>query len=353
MSCFGAAAPYLAVVFDRVGRKVCEIGPRFNAEWNRVLDQTSTLTMEVNDDCCDCVPSARAHEISLFRDTDFRSPVWQGPVEDPTTVRNTLSLSAMDKSLYWYSRHTSADISHAGAPVDAAILFTELIAQAETGSPSGLVFTSSEPTGVLVERAIPANSAIGPHLDDLSNEAIDWTVVGLRVYAGGVTIPAGGALPLVVSNHWDDPPAVNERGPLTRVLVRAGSNILGIFPAGPAVADPVYGIIEEEIARPSIASQVEADAYAQSYYELHKGPQLNVITAASALSVRFPYDLADLIPGRLFPVLVDTGCREQLLTLRLMQVSVSIVSGVETSVKIDLQPPGTNEPTEIEPPGSA
>lgn len=343
---FGTAQPYLAVVFDRVGRKLCELGPRFNSTWTRDLDLTSTLTLEVTEDCCDCIPSSRAHEIALYRGGDLTQPVWQGPVENSTTTRKTLSITARDKSLYWYSRHSSADISHAGAAVDASVLFSELIAQAEAGSPSGLVFIPSALTGVMVERAIPAESDIGPHLDDLANEAIDWTVVGLLVYAGGVTTPAGGALPLVTSDHWDDPPSVVESGGMvTRVIVRAASDVLGIFPPGPAVPDPVYGIIEVEVPSPAVAKQPEADAFAQSYFERHRGPDLSIVTADSALSKRFPYSLADLIPGRLFPVLINSECREQLLILRLMQVTVNITSGAETSVKIDLQPIGTNQPT--------
>lgn len=345
MSCFGTGAQYLAVIFDREGRMVCEMPEVFDANWGRLLDKTSAASLTVVEDCCACVPTPQAHELALYRES-ADDPVWQGPITKVEHNRSHVVVSASDKSLRWFQRETSSDISHAGAPVDSAVLFSELIAQAEAGSPSGLAIVPSAPTGVTTERAITAPTMIGPILNDLSRGAIDWTIVGLRAYAGGVTTPAGGFLPLVTSEHWDDQPTVFDDGVklATRVIVRAGSNLLGIYPPGPAVADPVFGIIEVEIAKPDIASQPEADAAAKTFYELHKGPDVNIVTREAALSTRFPYELADLIPGRIFPVDVDTVCNEALLTLRLGEVDVTIVAGHEQSAKIDLQAIGTETP---------
>lgn len=347
MTDFGCSTEYSAGLFSRAsGALICRFDDRFDASWARKLDRTSDATITVKEDCCSCVPVPWAHEIGIYR-AGQAAPVWQGPVDEVDDSGRELRISAFDKSAYWYKRLTTASISHAGAPVDASVFFAELVAQAEAGAPSGLAFVPTSPTGVLIERVADIDQKIGPFLNDMADAAIDWTVVGLQAFAGGVTVPAGGALVLVTADHWDQetpPEVVTEgRSQITRVVVHAQGDITAIYPPGPAVADPVFGIVEEEISKPEIPSQAEADAYAQSYYDRHQGPQIHISTAGSSLSKRFPYGLPDLIPGRLFEVLVNSGCGERLLSLRLSAVSVDISGGHEESVKIDLQPVGQNE----------
>lgn len=347
MTGFGCSAPFEVGLFSRfTGALICRFDERFSGSFTRVLDRTSGATLTLTDACCACVPVPWAHEIGFYR-SGQTSPVWQGPVDSVTDTGREIAVTALDKSAYWYKRNTSADLSHAGAAVDAATLFSELVAQAEAGSPTGLLFVPSGPTGVMVTRVVPINQKIGPILDDLSNGAIDWTVVGLQAFAGGATVKAGGALVLATSDDWDPdelPEVVTDgHSQITRVVLHAQGDIVSIYPPGPAVADPDFGIIEEEISKIQIPSQAEADAYAKSYYERHQGPQVHISTARSAVSKRFPYEMADLIPGRLFNVLVNTSCVEQLLTLRLSQTTTTIVDGHEESVKIDLQPVGQDE----------
>lgn len=348
MTGFGCAASYEAALFSRAsGALICRFDPRFQGTWTRRIDRTSDADLTFRDSCCACVPTPWAHEVALYRDGD-PTPVWIGPVTAVVDTGRELQVSASDRSAFWYRRETSASISHAGAPVDASVLFSELVAQAELGSPSGLTFLPTT-TGVLVDRVVPINQKIGPVLDDLANGAVDWTVVAYQAFAGGVTIPAGGALVLVTSDAWEQenlPEVVTDgTSQTTRVVVHAAGDITAIFPPGPAVPDPIFGIIETEIPKSQISSQTEADAYAQSFYERHQGPQVHISTARSALSKRFPYELSDLIPGRLFNVLVNTSCVEELLTLRLSQVTTDISEGHEEAVMIDLQPIGQNSET--------
>jgi len=345
---FGRSTGYSAAMFSRAsGALICAFNERFDGNWTRKLDKTSTVDLTVTDSCCSCVPVPWAHEIALYR-AGQREPVWQGPVDSVTDTGREIRVTGLDKSGYWYKRATSADLSHAGAPVDAAVLFSELVAQAELGSPSGLAFVPSGPTGVQVTRVLPTNQKIGPALDDLANGAIDWTVVGLRAYAGGVTISAGGALVLTTADDWTEqerPEIITDgTSQVTRVILHGQGAITAIYPPGPAVPDPIFGIVEEEISRPQIASQSEADAYARSYYDRHQGPQVHISTARAALSKRFPYEMADLIPGRLFNVLVNTACADRLLTLRLSALIAEIVAGHEAAVRIDLQPVGKEKP---------
>lgn len=346
---FGCSAGYTVGLFSRMsGALICLLDERADISWGRRLDRSSTAQVTIRDDCCSCIPIPWAHEIGIYRDGQDQ-PVWQGPVTGPTEqTGRQLVIAASDKSGYWYRRDTSLVHSHAGAPVDAGTLFANLVADAETGVPSGLIFTPVSPTGTMVERTINTSEKIGPHLDDLANDGIDWTVVGLQCYAGGVTISAGGALPLETRDHWEDPPTVTSDGrqQATRVLVHAQGSILGVWPPGPPVVDPVFGILEEDISRPNIANQAEADAYAQSYYLRHQGPVVGITTGQSVLSKRFPYGMADLIPGRLFNVLVNTECQDTLLTLRLAELNVDASNGAETAVRIDLQPVGQMDPVE-------
>lgn len=363
-------ATYEVAVQDRSTGAVLG-GCRFTegtASFNRGLNIISQaeITTPSRGCECECIPEDRSAELAFYRSDQPEEPVWVGPitrvVDDPAA--NTIRIAAFDR-LYWAEgAPASRDIVYS-APneIDIVELFDQLMTEAVNYEDPvidryfGGKFGALPPLGgLLVESSLQQNESVWSVIAGLSKSALDFTMVGPHLYWGSPTIPIERGSP-ITSDAWETPPIIDrDFGSVgSRVIVTIGGGLKGIYPPLTETETATAGGKRTLfVADTSLNTQAEADAKAKDVYDQNSAPVDFVITGDGSLSSRFPGTVADLVPGRLYPVTAFGQCLqtdEDLL--QLFNVVVEIGSRslpgqrmTEARVAADFAKPGVESSAE-------
>lgn len=390
-------AKYGVMVVDKITRatvaRLPEVGWHLTYDYR--IDRTSEAQLEINvgpggvgEECCSQLGHVGhwMHELVIFREGSNRE-VWGGPVTKLRDApgRGTFTIQAQDRSAWWWRRAIVRDLHYSGATAtDATRVFMDLLREAEQtgGTPSWrlpydpvrLVMDGRE-TGVIVDGKVLTASEIvmvGPEIQALSDSVLDWTVIGRTCYVGSMVIELD-PLPILAQDHWlEQDPEIEWDGDnvATQVQVLGARGIRGEWPIGQIVHPrwPQYGSHTLRVSDPKITDQAVATERARTLWELNQQPTLCVVSSGGSLGPSAPVIPSQLVPGRLTRVGFDTSCfvtstrlaqsrasgvlqyvaydsgipRDLVVQQRIVQTTVEVEDSEEVSVRVDLQPPGTD-----------
>lgn len=314
--------------------------PVISGTATRKKDDTSTasLTLAASADCCTVVEGINplAHELLIFRGDD-PDPWWVGPVcqIDQDLFQNRIRISAKDLTKWFDLRVFHQD--HAWTDEDLATIMVEMINDGLDLGPvadnPGIQFSIS-PTGVLYSTDVRAavRQTIGQGIRSLSDQGIDWTMIGRVFWAFRHTSAPKG--PTLTAASFTKPPK------LRRSADTYGSHYYALGTSGVAGFggnyDPYYGLVERIIADPNISNNFDADNRAQSAADQSNVGSFIDPNTTSSLSPRSLLEFSDLIPGCVFPVSLP-GCPDTDEYLRLCDVRVKWTTSTE-EVQLGMQP---------------
>lgn len=327
---------------------------------NKPLDNTGQANLSIpiaaasGSGCCEIFNEAEPwrDEVIIYRNSDV---VHVGPLV--TIQAGDGGGSAFSQDLFfWLSRRfLEEDFFFFG---DVSDIFERIIevAMAPDNSPNLTVVTHE--TGEEAVRQfkgtdfIPAMNVIS----ELSRTALDYTMIGRTVYAGGAevfTSPSSPATPLIL----------HDGGVLKATLTRDGAALAtdvsvygGAMQDGPHVtvthgrateAIEVFGLVQQTFTELTILDTPSADANALTRLRSML-PTPTRLTATLSPFAGFEY--SDLIPGRRVDVRLANaaGCGSIDQVMRLVNVSCDVgfdASGFTEDIKVDLIPLGTSEAT--------
>lgn len=326
------------------------------AEFGAVLDDISTAYVTItapsdNDGVAGAQLTEWVDELVFYREGN-PEPVWLGPIVGSSESMSELTIRAVDRLGSIGDRRSP--ISHPAlgrsAPtVDPHDLALWLLSAAEQQGPLGLrlidpPYASTPP---LVTADIAAGDLLWDALRDLADSAIDFTVMGPRLYFGAPTIQLTDLPQLDTRLHWLEDGAAIEtdaRNMATEIEVLGGGGAVAYWPVYPDPVSPLFRplrLIRENVTSEAELERIARDAWAQS-----QSPTTTVLTDPS-LSPEAPVAVEDLIPGRLVTVHHLRGERELFIRQRLVASTVSVQTIVgdsggwalaEMSVQVELEP---------------
>lgn len=339
MSALGCGE-HVVYLYDRCNeRMVCEVEGVTSVEWSRVLDDTSEATVEVavsgiSPACCGCLGDARswATEVVITRGDET---VWVGPIVRLTYTSSTVTINARDSSAWLNRRVPHADLAFVAT--DLAEIAEALVSDAlEPDGGCVLDVTTLASTGILGDREYVENIGyVGDHLDDLSRNGLDWTVVGRRMLLGPEECFGFGES-LYDEHFLGDIQVVEDGLSLCTRAVVEGDGVVGT--AGGV--DPFFGLVECYTQEDSVLDLASANASAATIVDGQNPPPVAlVIPPDSALRPETPIGINELIPGVCFGVATSSTCRELSATLRLTTLRVLVAQDGSETIGVTLAPP--------------
>lgn len=325
--------------------------------WGRVVDDISSVESDLALSCrlpSDLRPGR--HEVSVYRDG---ARVWVGPLLDITSSGGTTKIIAKDR-LWWSTvRLLRNDHISTGAPVDAGVLFGEVLADAYAADNScGFTWTASA-CGVSVERDWPSRNRQNAYeaLSDLATAAVDFTVIDGALRSSGVQINTP-SVPSVTNDAFTEVPALtmsvdtfqnhavvvgqaaaavqpyNEDGAPT-----ATDNYVEVIGDADSVASIAdFGLVERRFDRGEISDGDSAYSAARSYIDHASN---GVVNFSGALLPDFPIGISEMIPGAQFDADITTDSGLHVIgRFRLQSFSETLNAG-ETNSTITAIPVGT------------
>lgn len=327
----------------------------------RDLNGTSDADFQVIDPsgslCCDCDYQAGRDELVVERvpdKTGKANRVWVGPVTSLSTdnVFGFADFKAYDRSWWWDQNPLINTDRIIAGRVPEAEAWARVRRDQDSVNPSGLLIQAGEPTGRLFDlEAFKYDQADGVAADFT---AVNWTVVGDRLYGPGLsTVGRAPFATLVTSKHWTGNQTVIEQNAATaaaQVVVFGQGNSVGVFPPTPS-RDP-WGVQVKSAVLAGVEDPVVLTREAERLYRIYRVPARFLVTSQGTLNEEAPVEFDDLIPGRVFTVQADEQCGEQFTQdMELVRVVADfqcVVEGGEpalreTRVAVDLAPVGFGE----------
>jgi hypothetical protein len=340
-----------AYIYDRGGvTRLAEITQISELQWNRVRDDMSEATINVNGQACQSQGDTLGqiepgrHELVLYRGEDR---VWEGPVNRLTYTRDSLQVHACDVS-YYLSRtvmHNSYDNSYPNVAyvIDRAALViqTELARKEALDPPVNVL-----PFLTLHQKSTDAKTSastvefqytVFEHLDNLAaRSGLDYTVIGRAIHLWD-THERLGLTPVVTENDFLGDVTVSVYGSelATRAIVTDGQGAAGT--AGGI--DPFYGEWEtlatayDEEKDESVPTQSELDSQAQRNLTGRMPTPMQVrIPDGSSVNPTGVLSVGLLVPGVYMPLRADMTIRQIQQTQKLNKVTFT-----ETAAGEDIQ----------------
>lgn len=339
---------YSAWIADRGGRRLLMQLPWTSLEWNRVVDDIGSAKVTLDGKggrCCGEYADAKPwkHELVLFRNDEL---AWCGPVTHKSYDDDGITLDAQDVMGWTAHRRIHNDLVHTG--VDLSTVFNAYVRDAMAVDNSPRLEVQATPCGVVGDRRVlAAQYQIAWNLiDELCSTGVDFTVIGRTVLVGGFEIevePIG----TLLDSHIAARSGLEVAGePMTTDSVvlgdgygEAGATIVGHWPDQQdldLIAE--YGVHEVVLTEPDAKDAASARARARTNYDLNSSPKL--ILSGVELEQGAPFDLDQLIPGRVIRTLLVEQCEAIATSYRMTRVTGS--AGPEHDrVSIDFAPVGT------------
>lgn len=339
---------YEVLILTRGGKDLVARAPWTNLNWQRVIDDTSKSSFQLDTSCLKDIAPARPwrHEISIVRDNE---EVWAGPLIQPTAPIQgdhvVYLAQARDLTAWWDHRRIHFD--HSWADVDLSTMFEEIADDAMSVDRSPGLVVSGTPCGVRGTRTILAlqHQMAGPTLRELTDIGVDWTVIARTVLMGGAVVPTDS----IGTLHDEDfivPPVPSYDG-----LSQANSWIVRGAGGGGEQPDTIFGtgrdpaaghldgVLESVDTITSIQDNESATSAARSRTDLTKEV---LVLQDCVLSPKATVTLAELVPGSLVDIAVNEAPIPVTGRFRLQRVNVtaSQSTGGE-QISLALQPPGT------------
>lgn len=257
--------------------------------------------------------------------------IWSGVITEYDPDSGTGKVA--DRSIYWF--HQLVKSTQTITATDASLIFEMLLTEmySSLNSPPGLGFTTPVTTsGVLTERSwVTDQQTYGELLQGLGQTAVDWTVVGDKLYCGGVTVPVGlfQSLSTATKGDWAETPKVLQAGDVnTRVVVVGANNLVGAYPAA-VVIDPRFGVLEKKVTGSKGTTVPELQLEAMGLYLRTKDGAWQLNFNGTPMSAESTFTVPKQIPGRVVNIQIGhLECPPFILGTRLTDVELSIV-GVE------------------------
>jgi hypothetical protein len=339
---------YEAFVVERGGgATVCSV-PWTTLTWGRVLDDTSTATVNAagfSSDCCAELSQIRPwrHELALFRDGSL---VWVGPITVPKAPPpDTFEITARDLTAWWDHRLIHKDHLY-DTPTDLATIFQDISDDAMAPDPSPGLDVEPTPCGItgMMDLLAVQHLMAGPKIRDIANIGIDWTTVGREVLAGGLVVPTV-SIGTFLDDHFIVPPTprldgtaqTNAWGVRGSGGGAAGDTIFGYSIAAPSVV-ALDGLLEDVATVSTIQDNDSALAAAQTRTALTSAV---LAVENCVLSPNAPFTIDDLVPGALCDLNLEQTCIPVVGQFRLQSVTGQGQSPDGEQITVVFQPAGT------------
>lgn len=269
-------------------------------------------------------------ELNLYRDEDLS---YAGPIIQRGWKGGIAELLSQDLSIWMDRRFLEEDFHGDG---DAAEIYQSLwtIGYEKDISPNMEISTRN--TGIRVVRDFEGKEFrnIGSSLKELARTALDYTMVGRKLLAGGVEIFLSDT-PLIVHDDGCLDVEIDENGTdfATDVAVFGSTGTTGGSPvSGRATrATSEYGLLQKSYTELTIKDTPSADANALSRLEAVHPVPLRIKTS---FSQQASFKFKDLIPSRRGDLRLKDALDgiEVVDTMRLQQVDVNMNDGEEQVV---------------------
>jgi hypothetical protein len=319
---------------------IAELFPT-SGEFTRVLDETSTLSMQavvggrLEESCCDGWEDVRtwATEIMVYRDG---RDVWAGPVTEAAFGYGTVSVEADDLTAWW-DRRTVPTLNFVNTDLTQIFLAIHEAAIQPDDAMNMNVVTS--PSGVTGDRSYNVNNYqySSDAIDELAKTGLDYTAYSRTILVSGEQVDVNPFVTLL-DEHWTEPPRVRDRGnEQATVVVVKGQGVQGIAVAADEYLN-YYGYLVRVFDEPDIKDTASAELAAKTRLDLLKDPTFIETPVGAALKTTAPITLEQLIPGMRIRVDTQSTCRKIVGDFRLQRVTVNF----DGNVAIDLQPLGSS-----------
>lgn len=333
-------------------RAVVEV-PWTQIEWGRVLDDTSSATVQAGAGCCGEILESQvrpwSHTLAIYRKVQGSvgyGRVWSGPVM-AIRDRDALTLEARDLSAWCDHRLVHDDHDHVAE--DLADIYQSLWDDAMAPDPVPDYTLSLTASGTTGDRQVLTDShtLAGDPLRELGRTGLDWTVLDRVQIVGPSEIDTPAVATLIDSHFVGDPEVVVDGSTQANLWYVSGSGggAEGDEVSGFASVSPgADGLLESVASESSILDDLSADENAQTRLDRSSMPQRYVTDAD--LHSDAPVPMERLIPGARVRLALTGRCLPVRTTERLSSVKVTASrdgNAVTEKVSISLQPLGTTE----------
>lgn len=334
---------HTAQIVDRSGALVAEAHVLTSVEWSRVLDDTSTATVEIepDGDCCARLDEVRSwrHELAIWRDGQ---PVWSGPIINVEWGVGRVEIVAGDV-LAWLDRRVPHEDMTFGA-ADLTDIASWLIEDAFRPDDPGHRVQVVAPSRVRGDRAYEIDlGQTGDHLRDLAETGLDYTAVGSTIL-------------LLPEDHIESVGALTDADlPEGLVVVEDGAELTTrwvVHGKEDEDGEPVvgaaggqhsyYGLLERSIEETSILDEFSAGAAARSRLRASLPVPLWLDSQEVTISPDAAVDVPSLVPGWCLDVTSSQTCRGIAQRMKIAGITVS-EDGEGESVQVQLAPSGAGE----------
>lgn len=296
--------------------------------------------------CCEVLADTEPwrHELAIYRGTD---DAWFGPVWDVTSDDPNGVISASDLFSWTERRFISEDLFYS---MDLADIFGRVFDKALEPDPTPNVTVSTRACGSDGTRRYIAKDfqRVSDILGELARTAVDFTTVGRKVLAGGLSalLPSGDLI-------------LHDDGVVRAGLSKDGSQfasdvaLFGAIPEGRQ--EPVtgratrgtdtYGLVQESVADLLVEDEFSAQEAAEARIaRMQPAPRRLSATLFPDAAFKF----SDLIPGRRVDCRLTgvIGCGDLVEVMRLQRVGVTVsasASGQSETITLDLIPLGEED----------
>lgn len=328
---------------DDGGGELWEL-PFGSLNYGRVLDDMSSARVVVTDlslsslradvraRCCGILNELEpwVHEMAVWRSVGHDdSLVWVGPVvgtewHNDVNGSRSVTIDARDLGQWFERRLEERNRSFVG--VDAAVIFRQIVSDAlHRDVTPNIDFSSISPTGVIADRElkIEARRRAADDLRELANTAVDYTMIGRRLIAGGTEVPTA-ELGKLVNEHFSTV-TLKADG----LQTETESTVVGSPPenmGGPVVAvaggvEAVRGLLQGVVNEAGIQDHNSAQALADTrHLFLQETPRY----VEGVLTAEAPVDFGALIPGARTDLRLGFLCRDVVGDHRLRALDVGV-----------------------------
>lgn len=315
-------------VTDREGRVISSGGMLTSVDYNRVLNDLSTATVEVgvtDQACCNQIGDIRSwrHTLNIYRGNDL---MWSGFVLNPKWTENGVTIQAVDIIGLLDRRVPHQDFDFEAT--DLTAIAQQLIDDALFPDDPGHEVTIVGPAGVTGGREYSQDvGQVGDHLRDLADTGIDFTAVGNNI----VILPDDFCEVIGRLSDVDLPDglSVTEDGAnlVTRQIV-AGSDESGIVGTAGGVNE-FYGLLELYDEQTSITTTAAATVAAQAKLNASAIVPVSIDTQNVTLAPTAPVDMVALVPGWCIDITSMATCRTVTQRLKITGLQVQEDGGTQ------------------------
>lgn len=312
----------------------------------KVLNNYGTASLQLNvvgdarEACCEAFTSTEPFrdEVILYRDDDLD---FAGPIVTQTINAEGGGIAANDLFFWMDQRFLEEDFFGSGDLADVFHrVFDVVYAKDETPN----IGITTRKCGVRGVRSFEGEQfqRAADVMREIARTALDFTVVGRTILAGGVEVFVDDT-PLLLHDDGVISAEVTREGGnfATDVAVfggtsqeEGGSGQLVVSTGRATTGVERYGLVQKSFTELLIKDGISADANAAARLEAMQPAPIRV-SAVVGPKAAFGFD--DLICGRRFDVRLAAavGCVEVMQTMRLTEVDVSVgASGEQVSISL-------------------